>query len=131
MAGADNLIGKGFKPGQSGNIKGRPLKIYTILKKQGYGADDIKSAFNELSFYNEKELSIVGNDKKRPVIVRIIARQLEKALSKKDMSMVKDIAEHILGKPTQAVKVNGNIVTKGKGFFEYYEEAQKRKESEE
>ena len=88
------------------NSSGRPKKIYTILNEQGYSKDDIRTSFGELAWYNIKELENLHNDENAPAIVRIIANQFILALDKGDFSKVKEILEHIVGKPTQSIDQN-------------------------
>jgi len=78
---------------------GRPKKIYTILSEQGYKKDDIRTAFGELGWYTLEELQNVHSDNEKPLIVRIIANQFILAFEKGDFSKVKEILEHVTGKP--------------------------------
>ena len=106
MANEQNLIGKGFdaRP-QNINLNGRPKKIYTILKEKGYTLTDVKTAFKEMAFYTVAELQVVHEDNTLPVITKIIANQFLIALNKGDWNKVKEIMEHTIGKPTQAIEV--------------------------
>jgi len=83
------------------NRKGRPKKIYTILKEKGYGGEDIKIAFNEMGWYTIKELQEVFKDESKPAIMRITANQIYTALKKADYTKIREIMEHVLGKPMQ------------------------------
>ena len=85
--------------------KGRPLKIYTILKKQGYSKDDILTAFEELSMSTEENLEALKNDKNKPILVRITANQLQIALKNGDMVKIREIMQYTLGLPKQSVEV--------------------------
>lgn len=96
-----------WKKGQSGNPKGRPKKIYTVLKEKGFSGDDIKTAFGEMAWYTLNELKQVHKDEKKPVIMRIVANQFYLALSKGDWGKVKEILEHTIGKPTQGLEHTG------------------------
>ena len=89
----------GFKQNPQNIGKGRKKKIYTILKEKGYNADDIKTAFGELAFYTLPELKEVYNDESKPVITRIIANQFYIALKKGEWNRIKEILEHVIGKP--------------------------------
>lgn len=89
---------------------GRKKKIYTILKEKGYSADDIKTAFGELAFYTFDELNELNNDESKPVIARIVANQFCKALLGSDWNKIKEILEHVIGKPNQST----DITTGGK-----------------
>ena len=90
------------------NKKGRPEKIYTILKKTGYNATDVKAAFEELGFYSMADLIKLKDDESKPVITRIIANQFHLALIKDDYHKVKEIMEYVLGKPKQETDINVN-----------------------
>jgi len=85
------------------NGAGRKKKIYTVIKEMGYSGEDIKTAFGELAFYNLKELDRVKNDEKKPIITRIIANQFGIALDKGDWNRIKEILEHVMGKPQQVI----------------------------
>lgn len=96
---------KPFKKGVVQNPNGAPKKIYTIIKEMGYSANDMKAAFGELSWYNVDELKNLHADNSKPMIVRIVANQIYLALTKGDMSKIKEILEYTLGKPSQGIDV--------------------------
>lgn len=83
---------------------GRKKKIYTILKEKGYSLDDVKAAFGELAFYTIGELQEVIVDDTKPAIARIVANQFVHALKNADWTKIKEILEHVIGKPTQVIK---------------------------
>lgn len=101
---------KPFKKGVVQNPNGAPKKIYTIIKEHGYSGEDVKTAFGELSWYTLNELKDVHKDNTKPIIVRIVANQLFLALSKGDMSKIKEILEYTLTKPV----VKSEVVTEQK-----------------
>jgi hypothetical protein len=92
-----------FGRGQDNTKGGRPKSIYTIIKNKGFGSDDIRLAFSELAFYTLEELSETKADKTTPIIARIIANQFMIAFERSDWAKVKDIIEHVIGKPLQAL----------------------------
>lgn len=116
MSGGDKKIHEHEKANTNGFDKnpqnighGRKKKIYTILKEKGYSADDIKTAFGEIAFYNTEELSSIIDDNDKPIITRIVANQFKLALDKGDWNRIKEILEHTIGKPSQPLDLNGNI----------------------
>lgn len=86
------------------NREGRPRKIYSILKEKGYSSDDIKTAFNELAWYKLDELRDVAADPDKPIIAKIIANQFVNAYLKADYYRIKEILEHVIGKPQQVIQ---------------------------
>ena len=107
-----NANTNGFKENPQNIGKGRKKKIYTVIKEMGYSADDIKTAFGELAFYSLAELKAVHDDESKPIITRIIANQFFQALSKSDWTKIKEILEHVIGKPKQETELSGSIVNK-------------------
>lgn len=94
----------GFQKNPQNIGKGRKKKIYTVIKELGYSADDIKTAFGELAFYTEDDLELIHKDETKPIITRIIANQFFMALKKSDWNKIKEILEHVIGKPREEVK---------------------------
>ena len=97
------------KNSQNINKKGRPKKIYTILKETGYSKDDIRTIFLELPMYSMDELKNVTKKKEVPALVLIVAKAIEQAINKGDYKQVKEILEQVIGKPEQHVKTDQNI----------------------
>lgn len=89
---------------------GRKKKIYTILKEKGYSKDDITIAFGEIAFYNISEIDEVLSNVELPMITRIVAKQFKTAYEDSDWGKIKEILDHTIGKPIQAIhNVNENI----------------------
>jgi hypothetical protein len=107
----DNL--KPCKPGETHNPNGRPKKIYTILKEKGYSKDDIKTALNELAFYTINELNEIIDDEKKPIITRIIAKNMIKAYKDGQWYLIENMMSYIVDKPTQKNE-NRNFNQNGK-----------------
>lgn len=111
MAGGKNKIhehpnaGKGnFKKNPQNIHKGgRPKKIYNYLHEKGFAKDEIIQAFGELAFHTFPELEVIYTDEEQPALFRIVAGQLHAAFKKKDWNKIKDIMEHVVGKPFQEV----------------------------
>lgn len=108
----------GFDKNPENIGKGRKKKIYTILKEKGFSADDIKTAMGEMAFYTLPELKSVYDDEDKPVIARIVANQFYQALKKSDWNKIKEILEHVIGKPLQEVKQENTNRTLKIGYGE-------------
>ena len=92
------------------NRAGRPKAIYKILKEKGFTAKDIKTAFGELAWYSLPELQKVHQDETKPIILRIVANQLYLALKKGDWGKIREILEHVIGKPNQKIENSGDFI---------------------
>ena len=109
MSRLDNFKGRhntsGFDQNPQNIGGGRPKKIYNVLKNLGYSADDMKTAFFELAFYTETELKAMYDNETKPIITRIIANQFLQALKESDWGKIKEILEHVIGKPNQSTDI--------------------------
>lgn len=79
---------------------GRKRNVYTVLRETGYSSHDIRLAFGEMAWHSEKEIKAILDDPEKPMIARIVAKQYIEALKKGNYLKVKEIIEHVIGKPT-------------------------------
>lgn len=84
-----------FKPGQSGNPKGKPLGTISVVAALKRKLEEIK-----------KDTS---NKAKRTYLELLIETIFEKALSDKDVVMIRDIINRIDGMPTQKMEQSGSL----------------------
>lgn len=96
-----------WQKGVSANPAGRPKKIFTVLKAQGYNKTDIITAFQEMAWYTVADLEKVFKDDKKPVIMRITANALNKALNAGNFERIREVLEYALGRPTQRTEIGG------------------------
>ncbi|MGP1582953.1 MAG: hypothetical protein ACTTH6_01855 [Candidatus Altimarinota bacterium] len=101
---------------QNINRKGRPRKgisaVNAELQKKGYEPakrSEIEDLYMSLVNLPEAELVKKHNDKKQPMLVRIVIRNmLDK---KKSFDIVEKILDRGIGKPTQTQNIEGNTTT--------------------
>ena len=98
----------GFQKNPQNIKRGRTKKIYTILKEKGYTLDDMRIAFGEMAWYSLEELKAIHQDETKPIITRIVANQFYLALKGGNWDKIKEILEHVIGKPTQKIDANVN-----------------------
>ena len=102
------------------NISG--VKVIINWESNCSSKDDIKTAFGELVWYTVKDLQELYKDDTKPAIARIIANQIGLALKKGDMTKIKEILEHSLGKPHQTQEVKATLNNYKIGFGDGEEE---------
>lgn len=85
-----------FKPGQSGNINGRPKKPFTV--------QNIEKVFMELIGHTTSEIKEVVKDPKTPILTRIVAEQL--LLAGSNSSNFNTIFDRIIGKVKDVSEVS-------------------------
>lgn len=93
-----------LKPGESGNLNGRPKKIYTILKESGFSKYDIRTAMQEAGWQTTSELQDIIDDESKPAILKIIARAFIKGADKGDYRYISEIMQQAIGKPTETIE---------------------------
>lgn len=94
-----------FTSSNQPKTKGRKKKIQTILKEKGFSAEDVKCVFGKLAWYTVAELEKIFNDEKKPIIVRITAQQFFLALKVGNMTKIREIMEHVIGKAPASLDV--------------------------
>jgi len=109
MPNPENLIGKGFQPGQSGNPDGRPIGAKnrsTIARK----VLEMRALFNADTFANlQKQFPDITKESTAEEIMTII--HLDKAITEKDSNSYKAIMDSAYGAPKQDIDatVTGHI----------------------
>ena len=110
MPNPENVVGKGFEAHPERiNRNGRPRKIYSVLKETGYTRDDVREAFNEISWASVDDLKRYFENPNAPAIVRVIAHAFKRAIEKGDYRYVREILEQSIGKPKETVDLSLHI----------------------
>lgn len=99
------MIEKQFKPWQSGNPSGRPKKWISMvneeLKAKWYDParkQDIEENYLQMLQLEESELKAMLNDKEKPMLVRILARNM---LGGKWFEIIETMLDRAVGKAVQ------------------------------
>ena len=96
-----------FKPGKSGNPKGRPKRTVSAtlsaMKAKGYeemNAEQVRAVMQRMLNLSRDELAEIGTDKKAPILDALIARAL---IGGKGWEALQDILDRAHGKAKQQV----------------------------
>lgn len=92
-----------FKPGQSGNLNGRPKSYVTILKELGYTKPVIATMVAEIAFMSYNELKAITNSDTEPVIRQAIAKAFMTASYKGDYKYISDYLAILFGRPVKYI----------------------------
>jgi len=95
----DHLAIYKFKPGQSGNIQGRPKAYQTVLKELGFTKPVIATMIAEIMFMSAAEVRKLCDSDTEPVIRTIIANAFRKANGYGDFSYIEPYLKILFGRP--------------------------------
>jgi|GEM_PF-3631159 hypothetical protein len=88
-----------YKPGQSGNLAGRPKSYMTVLKELGYTKPVIATMVAEIMFMTEDEVwKILKSERTEPIIKVAIARAFSKASYKGEYKYIADYMNILFGR---------------------------------
>jgi hypothetical protein len=96
---AQNLIP--YKPGQSGNPKGRPKRAVSYLTGKGYKLTEINDTIQEMVGMNIAELKKVRESDNATILEKTIAEALKKGLEKGNLESIETLLNRVYGKPKQ------------------------------
>jgi len=107
MANNPNAV-KNLRPakkGQSGNPKGRPKKLKTILKKEGLKQSQINDIISEMLAMTRDEINDVIADPQSRSFEVLVGQAIKKGVSKGDLSQIFGYAlTRAFGQPKQELE---------------------------
>lgn len=93
-----------FKPGQSGNPKGRPKLPSDVLESRKQNTVSVARILNKFMNMNIEELKLLMNDKKTQNLELMIGRIIIEAIKTGDYTRLNFILDRSIGKVTEKVE---------------------------
>ena len=100
MANEENLTS--WPKGISGNPKGRPKKIATLMKEQGYKIGEINDTLQALLACTVKQLDDIIDHKDATVLELMVAKTISKSMKDGNINSLESILSRVFGHPKQS-----------------------------
>ena len=94
-----------WKPGESGNPKGRPKKPVLQLKVQGYKLHEINDTIQAMVSMTFEELKFIYENPNSTVLEKTIAGALRKSLDKGNLDSIETLMNRVYGKPNEKLDI--------------------------
>jgi len=101
-----------FKPGESGNPKGRPRKLVSLLKEQGYKLSEINDTLMALLSMDMIELKEAFENPSATVLEKAVAGAIRKSIEKGSLYNIETIITRAMGKPKEQTEHSGTQTIK-------------------
>jgi hypothetical protein len=101
-----------FSQGESGNPNGRPRKIVSLLKDQGYKLSEINDTLMALLSMDMNELKEAFENPKATVLEKAVAGAIRKSIEKGSLYNIETIITRAMGKPKEQQDHTGEIKVK-------------------
>jgi hypothetical protein len=109
MPNSENIESHQFKPGESGNPNGRPRKIVSLLKDQGYKLSEINDTLMALLSMDMNELKEAFENPKATVLEKAVAGAIRKSIEKGSLYNIETIITRAMGKPKETQSHSGEV----------------------
>lgn len=94
-----------WKPGESGNPKGRPKKPVLQLKVEGYKLHEINDTIQMMVSLTADELKKIWENPNSTILERTIASSLKKGIEKGNLDSVETLLNRVYGKPNEKLDI--------------------------
>lgn len=101
-----------WNKGESGNMKGRPRKIVTKLKMDGYKLAEINDTIQMMVSMTYDELKRVWDNPNATILEKTIAAALRKSLTDGELYSIETLLTRVYGKPKERMEVQSQSIIK-------------------
>lgn len=95
--------------GETRNPNGRPKKLRSMLKTEGYQMQDIHETIELLLSMTLEQLMEVFKDPKASILEKTIAKALAKSLEKGSLYSIETLLSRRYGKPKETTEVQAEV----------------------
>lgn len=96
---------KRWSKGESGNPAGRPRKMVSKMKMDGYKLTEINDTIQSMVSMNLQELKGVWDNPNATILEKTIAGALRKSLEDGSLDSVETLLNRVYGKPKEKMEV--------------------------
>ena len=94
-----------WKPGESGNPKGRPKKPVLTMKVEGYKLAEINDTIQMMCSMTAEELKKIWDNPKATILEKTIASALKKSIEKGNLDSMETLLNRVYGKPKEKMDI--------------------------
>ena len=94
-----------WKPGESGNPKGRPKKPVLQMKVEGYKLAEINDTIQAMCSMDLSQLKQIWDNPKATVLEKTIAAALRKSIEKGNLDSIETLMNRVYGKPNEKLDI--------------------------
>lgn len=104
MPNPQNIAKQGFHTNPERiNRKGRPKKLATLLKDQGYKLSEVEDTIKAMLAMSVDQLRLIFENPAATILEKTIANAMRKSLAKGSLYSVETLLTRIYGKPREQV----------------------------
>ena len=94
-----------FQKGESGNPNGRPKKLISKLKAQGYKQSEINDCIKVMLSMTREQIDSITKNKNATALEMMVAAAIDKAIKSGNLSTFETLVSRSFGKPKETIEI--------------------------